>query len=434
MDIFNADEHEAASAFAALAYKRNRDSPVELAGDEAYSKRPKPTSHDFFDSLPLPPAAEPQHDPNPTEETELKPYPFFYYRDYSRVKDNDPLIPLTPPGRVANFVAKMHCILSMPELVDVVAWMPHGRSWRVLKPREFEVRVIPRFFEHSKFSSFIRQANGWGFRRITQGRDRNSYYHPLFLRGIPHLCKEMKRPGVSEKQAADPEQEPDFYKISEMYPTPEKPVEDDSVLLHFTLQHGPKARMPIYSGSYQNAVKPTLSTKPVASSGLTPRDHDALNAFHQSLGAAESQLRNFNYGASAGLNLDCFEPIPIPALVNKNMMAMNSINNNNHGGSGLHFQVNSKVSALAAANQLAFGVHRSQQQPPSPPQQPPSPPQQPPNLMQQPPNLMQQPGAAHFAAGFAAAQALSQQQLRTIMLQSQRNEQRQGLSKEWVFP
>lgn len=48
----------------------------------------------------------------------------------------------------------------------------HGRSWRILRPKEFEDKVIPAFFEHTKFSSFIRQANGWGFRRVIQGRDR----------------------------------------------------------------------------------------------------------------------------------------------------------------------------------------------------------------------------------------------------------------------
>ena len=229
----------------------------------------------------------------------------------------------------------------------------------------------------------------------------------------------MKRPGVSEKQAADPEQEPDFYKISEMYPVPEKPVEDDSVLLHFTLQHGPKARMPIYSGSYQNSIKPSLDTKSPASSGLTPRDHDSINAFQQSLGAAESQMRNMSYSStSIPRPLDCFEPIPIhnPVAVNHNMINRNT-NSSNQGGSGLHFQVGSKVSALAAANQLAFGtsINRGSSQPQ---------------------NLLDQPGAAHFAAGFAAAQALSQQQLRTIVMQSQRNEQQQqqkALTKDWTF-
>jgi hypothetical protein len=177
----------------------------------------------------------------------LKPYPYFRYRDFSTLPDPDPLVPLTSQGRVPNFPAKMHSILSRPDVADIVAWNAHGRSWRVLKPREFESKVIPTYFEHAKYSSFIRQANGWGFRRATQGRDRNSYYHEMFLRGLPHLCKMMKRPGVSEKQTADPEEEPDLLKISEEKPVPER-AQDDSILLHCTLQGGPKARMPIGLG------------------------------------------------------------------------------------------------------------------------------------------------------------------------------------------
>ena len=174
---------------------------------------------------------------------ELKAAPYFYYRDHSRTPDDDPLTPLTPLARVPNFPAKMQAILSRPDLADVVTWMPHGRSWRVLKPREFEIRVIPTYFDHSKFSSFIRQANGWGFRRITRGKDRNSYYHEHFLRGLPHLCKLMKRPGTSKK--AVPQYEPDFYSIGEEHPLPEKAETDYNILLPSTLMGGPKARMPV---------------------------------------------------------------------------------------------------------------------------------------------------------------------------------------------
>jgi HSF-type DNA-binding len=77
----------------------------------------------------------------------LRPFPYFYYRDFSHVPDPDPLSPLTAPGRVPNFPAKMHSILSRADLADIVSWNEHGRAWRVLKPREFEVKVIPTYFE-----------------------------------------------------------------------------------------------------------------------------------------------------------------------------------------------------------------------------------------------------------------------------------------------
>mmetsp|Transcript_26440 Transcript_26440/g.37281 ORF Transcript_26440/g.37281 Transcript_26440/m.37281 type:complete len:424 (+) Transcript_26440:143-1414(+) len=278
------EEKAAASAVAALStngFKRTPESSIEIESSKpAKMQRLAPPT-------PLVPAQTPvfgpvvgnvpMHAPPAALEKALQPAPYFYYKDHSEVPDHDPLTPLTPPGRVPNFPAKMHAILCRPDLADVVAWMPHGRSWRVLKPREFEIRVIPTYFEHSKFSSFIRQANGWGFRRVTQGRDRNSYYHELFLRGLPHLCKEMRRPGVAEKAAADTEHEPDFYKISEEHPVPEKQTsDDDSIMLRCTLVGGPKARMPVYAGSFipqvaQSAAPPALefNTNTNASSGVS---------------------------------------------------------------------------------------------------------------------------------------------------------------------
>ena len=75
----------------------------------------------------------------------LKPYPYFFYQDFSTVPDPDPLIPLTGPGCMPRFLAKMHSILSRDDLSHIVSWMPHGRSWKVLKPEEFEKTVIPTY-------------------------------------------------------------------------------------------------------------------------------------------------------------------------------------------------------------------------------------------------------------------------------------------------
>ena len=203
--------------------------------------------------------------------------PYFYYHDFSKEPDADPSVPLTAPGRVPNFPAKMHAILSRDDLSDIVGWMPHGRAWKVFKQREFEVKILPIYFEHSKFSSFIRQANGWGFRRINSGCDRNCYYHPRFLKGLPHLCKGMKRPGVAQKLQSNPKHEPDLYKISELFPLP-KGSNKESVILFSTLSGGAKTCLSI--GSNQEIKKP-------GSAKLTPREFEALSAFYTSLNSVE---------------------------------------------------------------------------------------------------------------------------------------------------
>lgn len=341
--------------------------------------------------------------------TVRRPHPFYYYKDFSREPDDDPLAPLTPPGRVPNFPAKMHAILSRPDLAEIVSWMPHGRSWRVLKPREFEVRVIPTYFEHSKFSSFIRQANGWGFRRITQGCDRNSYYNELFLRGLPHLCKKMKRPGVAEKAAADPEHEPDFYKISKMFPVPEKAADDESIMLHCTLQGGPKARMPVYSRPIRRSsaapVKDSSVTVSTIEKALLPSVHQtqrpATGPLHQGQPASTAPLHQAQSVSTGPLHLrkpqEPALPLPqqTPPESYKNLPAVSPVQRQRAASLSL-------PDHLTTADRLALAMQSPQLS----------------NVVRQAAALEASAASADFAAGFAAAAALNSNHIRNFLGQA----------------
>lgn len=83
--------------------------------------------------------------------------------------------------RVQKFPVKLYAILAQKEFHDIITWMPHGRSWKVLKPNLFESMVMPLFFEYSNYHSFNRLVNAWSFRRISSGPDRGSYYHEVSL-------------------------------------------------------------------------------------------------------------------------------------------------------------------------------------------------------------------------------------------------------------
>lgn len=86
------------------------------------------------------------------------------YCDYSNEPpdENKSRIPKDPSH---TFPMKLHSILANNEFQDIIAWLPHGRSWRILQHKAFEERVIPMYFRHGRYSSFARQVNGWGFRR-----------------------------------------------------------------------------------------------------------------------------------------------------------------------------------------------------------------------------------------------------------------------------
>jgi len=64
-----------------------------------------------------------------------------------------------------SFPVKLYKILSNPKFSDIIAWLPHGRAWRILKPKTFEEEVIPVFFRSDRYASFMRQVRVLGIKR-----------------------------------------------------------------------------------------------------------------------------------------------------------------------------------------------------------------------------------------------------------------------------
>lgn len=151
----------------------------------------------------------------------------FTYRNFSQIVSKTPFsVLLNNHNKSLSFPLKLHVVISQEESKDIIEWLPHGRSWHIIHMTFFKERILPLFFGNLKYRSFIRQVNGYGFQRLSQGRDRNCYFHELFLRGMPHLTRNMARPSVSEKVKIHPQCEgPKFHQMSKDYPIPEIPDE-----------------------------------------------------------------------------------------------------------------------------------------------------------------------------------------------------------------
>ena len=75
----------------------------------------------------------------------------------------------------------------------IVSWMPDKTAFRVFKPQEFMQDVCRNYFNQSRYKSFQRQLNMYGFMRINEGWTRGAYFHPLFVRDKPGLCHLVTR-------------------------------------------------------------------------------------------------------------------------------------------------------------------------------------------------------------------------------------------------
>jgi hypothetical protein len=52
---------------------------------------------------------------------------------------------------------------------------------------------MPKYFDKTKYKSFQRQLNMWGFDRVGSGPYKGAYLHSCFVRGQPQLCEQMQR-------------------------------------------------------------------------------------------------------------------------------------------------------------------------------------------------------------------------------------------------
>ena len=120
-------------------------------------------------------------------------------------------------GIPPQFPRLLHTMLSRSEeggYTDIVSWQPHGKSFLIHDREKFVREVMPKYFKQTRFSSFQRQLNLYGFVRVERtGPDHKSYYHERFLRDEPQLVETM---GRSKRESGatfvnwTPKPEPDF--------------------------------------------------------------------------------------------------------------------------------------------------------------------------------------------------------------------------------
>ncbi|KAG2242982.1 hypothetical protein Bca52824_095171 [Brassica carinata] len=91
----------------------------------------------------------------------------------------------------APFLSKTYQLVDDHSTDDVVSWNEDGTAFVVWETAEFAKDLLPKYFKHNNFSSFIRQLNTYGFRKTVP--DKWEFANDNFRRGQEDQLSEIRR-------------------------------------------------------------------------------------------------------------------------------------------------------------------------------------------------------------------------------------------------
>lgn len=127
--------------------------------------------------------------------------------------------PTSGPKTRPAFVLKLWNMVNDPTNESYIQWIPDGQSFQVLNREQFEKVVLPKYFKHSNFSSFVRQLNMYGWHKVqdvTSGAMQSNdemwqFKSPNFIRGREDLLDNIVRNKGSK--GSDDEEDSDISRL-----------------------------------------------------------------------------------------------------------------------------------------------------------------------------------------------------------------------------
>ena len=278
-------------------------------------------------------------------------------------------------------VSQLLDILSNEAHADVISWLPHGTGFQIHKKKTFAAgtfhtnmdlsflpaclpfhlvlllmtgfsffkniftEILPIYFKASKFTSFTRKLNRWGFTRVPRGPETGAYFHKLFRRDKPELCLQMTSNSGNKYQAHPMMMNP---AVALHHPPP-------SLLMPGMMPPGMPPMFPFMNPMMAAAAAASTNntttsnngtTTGTTTTGMTPQQqqqamwqqqmHQMMMFQQQQMMQAQMQQGGGNTATNQGFPMMGMPPLPtFPTnmMMNSNNNTANNTTNNNNNNS-----------------------------------------------------------------------------------------------------
>ena len=98
-----------------------------------------------------------------------------------------------------NFLIKLYQILETSEFKEIINWSENGKSFIVKNIHDFAEKILPKYYKHNNYSSFIRQLNIYDFHKTRNNNNFHIFQHKNFIKGEKKLLRMIKRKNKKER-------------------------------------------------------------------------------------------------------------------------------------------------------------------------------------------------------------------------------------------
>ena len=103
---------------------------------------------------------------------------------------------------ITSFLINLYNLVSDSTSDHIVRWIPKNKTFMILDQETFTDVILPKYFRHANFTSFTRQLNMYGFRKMNPRQKlMQVFYHPRFQKDQKDMLHDIQRRTQDSKKS-----------------------------------------------------------------------------------------------------------------------------------------------------------------------------------------------------------------------------------------